>query len=248
MGFTGSLVPRGHTTAFQTALGGASGPASAPAAAQPVSAATAGTGQMDTHPWGSLARQRLWGGQALSVSTNSSTPWGRTVTGFCLQNLRAPAQGFLWLDTRCGWHGRPAGGLALDRQRPGTLGTRRSAQMWRVPHQLTVGPHSSPLLCHGQVRSTGNRDVPAPRVGSMSPHHAAPIPPSCSTSSAQALPSPAGTAREKGSGHRFRAASSPTSLQPKAREGTRAPQRCFPLSSWRSRRELLGCADEAPLL
>lgn len=64
-----------------------------------------------------------------------------------LWDLRAPAHGrSLRHDARRGWHECPARGLALDRQHPESLVFRRWACMWRVPHQPTVGPHSSTLL------------------------------------------------------------------------------------------------------
>ncbi|RLV63269.1 hypothetical protein DV515_00018442, partial [Chloebia gouldiae] len=52
-----------------------------------------------------------------------------------------------WDNCRC-----LARGLALDCQHPGPRENRHQPYMWRVPHQPTVGPHSSPLLPPGQVR------------------------------------------------------------------------------------------------
>lgn len=95
-------------------------------------------------------------GRWLTFSLNSSKPSSRTVMSFWLQrDLRAPAHGFLLRHVaRRGWHRCPARGLALDRQHPGSLENRHGAYMRRVPHQCTVGPHSSPLLHSGQVRRT----------------------------------------------------------------------------------------------
>lgn len=101
-------------------------------------------------------------GRRLTFSLNSSKPSSRTVMSFWLQrDLRAPAHGFLLRHvTRCGWHRCPARGLALDRQHPESLENRHRACMRRVPHQPTVGPHSSPLLHRGQVRRTRERGYP----------------------------------------------------------------------------------------
>lgn len=87
-------------------------------------------------------------GRRLTFSLNSSKPSSRTVMSFWLQrDLRAPAHGFsLRHVTRRGWHRCPAGGLALDRQHPGSLENRHGAYMRRVSHQPAVGPHGSSLL------------------------------------------------------------------------------------------------------
>ena len=145
---------------------------------------------------------------------------------FWLQDLRAAAHGCsLRHVARRGRHRRPAGGLALDREHPGSLCSRHGAHMRRVPNQPTVGPHSSPLLHQGQVRRARNGDIPPALAGApCAAPRATPIPFPCGTPSAWALQSPAERLLRRGLGscHGFLAASSSTRLELKARSGSRS--------------------------
>ncbi|CAN0334621.1 unnamed protein product, partial [Bubo scandiacus] len=133
-------------------------------------------------------------GRRLTFSRNSSKPSSRTLMSFWLQrDLWAPARGCSpWHITCRGGHRCPARGLALDRQHPGSLEKRHGAHMRRVPHQPTVGPHSSPLLHQGQVRRARNRDIPPALAGALSTAPCAtPVPVPCGAPSAWALQGPA---------------------------------------------------------
>ena len=230
MGFPGGclLVPRGHTTASpasRASLGSLQHPGcwhNLPAGLKQK------RGRTPARPTGSpglaVHSAPRGEGRRLTFSRNSSEPSSRTVMSFWLQDLRAPAHGCLLRRllrhvTRCGWHRCPARGLALDRQHPGSLGSRHGACVRRVPHQPTVGPHSSPLLPRGQVRRVRHGDIPPALAGAPSAApRATPVPFLCGTPSAWALQSLAERllGRGLGSCHGFLAASSSTRLEPKA--------------------------------
>lgn len=176
MGFAGGcpLVPRGHTTASQTPCGSLGSLPAPRLLAQLVYGAKAETRWTDAclvgSPGPAVRATPCGEGRWLTFSLNSSKPLGRTVMSFLLQrDLRAPPHGFsLWHIARRGWHRCPARGLALDRQHPGSLENRHRAYMRRVPHQPTVGPHSSPLLHQGQAHrdvARGDRGHPVDSAG-----------------------------------------------------------------------------------